>query len=49
MVLLVAKWVKLCAHIVTTKKRKYGNALRREGSPIPGVDLIEIDALSGIG
>lgn len=29
------------ARIVTTKERKYGDLVRREGSPVPGVELYD--------
>lgn len=29
------------ARIVTTKERKYGDLVRREGSPVPGIELFE--------
>lgn len=29
------------ARIVTTKERKYGDLVRREGSPVPGVELFD--------
>lgn len=34
------------ARIVTTKERKYGDTMRREGSPVPGVELY--DSTTGI-
>lgn len=42
--LTVAKWKKIHSRIVTTKERKYGNPVRREGSPVPGVELFDKSA-----
>lgn len=41
----VAQWEKMHARIVTTKERKYGELVRREASPVPGVELF--DAIDG--
>ena len=41
MIFPVAKWQKMHARIVTTKERKYGAPVRREGSPVPGVELFD--------
>lgn len=39
----VARWEKMTARVVTTKERKYGDAIKREGSPIPGLEIFNPD------
>lgn len=40
--LSVASWKKLISRVVTYKTRpKGGNHIRREGSPLPGVELFD--------
>ncbi|XP_037040144.1 tudor and KH domain-containing protein homolog [Bradysia coprophila] len=39
----VARWEKMTARVVTTKERKYGDAIKREGSPIPGLEIFNVD------
>lgn len=39
----VARWERMTARVVTTKERKYGDAIKREGSPIPGLEIFSPD------
>ncbi|KAJ6650169.1 hypothetical protein Bhyg_05414 [Pseudolycoriella hygida] len=33
----------MTARVVATKERKYGGSVRRDGSPIPGVEIFNVD------
>lgn len=40
--LIVAQWKKLVSRVVTYKERTKGDtSIRREGSPVPGVELYD--------
>lgn len=36
----------MTARVVTTKERKYGESVKREGSPIPGLQIFNTDSMS---
>lgn len=38
----VAQWKKMTYRYVNSKERKKGDPIRREGSPVPGVELYEV-------
>lgn len=38
----MAKWIKISAKVVTTKERNLNEPYKKEGSPIPGVELFDV-------